>query len=346
MYNKIKNKIEKKLVDYIYNVDRCYHLSKASPLLFKSIKDFITRKGKRIRPILFVIGYLGFAKAAAPNLYKTAISIELLHNFMLVHDDILDKADIRRGKLSMHKMLDKYLARFKNIKFNGQDLAIIGGDVMYALAIDAFLSIKENIQRKEKALRKFVAAAVYTATGEFIELLNGLKHIEKITKEDIYRIYDYKTAYYSFACPLSCGAILAGANQNQADILYKCGIYLGRAFQIKDDILGMFSNEKKIGKSPLTDLQEAKKTILHWYAYKKVSNTNRLTIQRLLTKAKVNNNDLFKMRKIIRNCGALDYAVKETSKLLKEAHCIIQTSHMHKKYKTFLKDYSREILSL
>ncbi len=346
MQNKIKNKIENRLLNCIRDLDKTYSLSKVSPLLSNSIKDFVLRKGKRVRPLLFVIGYLGFAQGAAPNLYQAAVSFELLHDFLLVHDDIIDNSDTRRAKPSMHKIFDNYLKRFKDIKFNGRDLAIIAGDIIYAMAIDSFLSVKENMQRKEKALKNFISSAIYTGMGEFSELLAGAKDLRNISKQDIYRIYDYKTACYTFASPLSCGAMLAGAKENETDRLYKYGIYLGRAFQIKDDISGMFSEEKESGKSAFTDLHEAKKTLLLWYAYKNSDRKNRLKIKEILIKDKVKKIDLLKMRKIIEASCALDYAKGEILGLLRGAQDIIKSSRMHKKYKAFLNDYSRKLLSL
>ena len=96
----IKNRIEKELRKYIVEVNKTYDLSGISPLLYQRIKEFILRDGKRIRPILFCIGYLGFADKAAPGLYRSAVSIELLHDFMLIHDDIIDKSHLRRSKPS------------------------------------------------------------------------------------------------------------------------------------------------------------------------------------------------------------------------------------------------------
>jgi len=346
MFFKIKNRIESELVSYIRRTNKLYSLSNISPVLFKNIKDFTSRKGKRIRPVLLVYGYLGFAKKQALGLYASAISLELMHDFMLVHDDIIDKSVTRRGKPSMHKMLNSYLARYKNTKFNGEDLAIVIGDVIYAMSIQAFLSIKENPQNKEKALRKLLAATVYTGGGEFIELLYGLKSIDKITRNDIYKIYDYKTANYTFASPLAIGAILAGADQAQVDILFKYGLYLGRAFQIKDDILGMFSEEKKIGKSNLTDLQEAKKTILIWSAYQNSNKKCRLTIKNILSKEKVSKSDLFKMREIVRKSGALDYAKKEIADFLEKARKVYLRSKMHPQHKLSLLRYSSKIINL
>jgi len=346
MVNKIKLKINRELIRLMQDIDKTYSLSKISPLLFNSIKDFLLRDGKRIRPILFCAGYLGFTKKPALNLYKGALSWELLHGFLLIHDDIIDKSDIRRGKPSMHQMLNKYLKSHKNLKFNGQDLAIVIGDIIYAFAINALLSIKQKAGRKEQALKKFIESVIYTGSGEFIELLYGLENLEKIKKEQIYRIYDYKTAQYTFASPLATGAILAGANKVQIDKLLKYGICLGRAFQIKDDILGLFSEERKVGKSILSDLQEAKKTMLIWYAYNNSTEENKSTIRMIFTKEKVNKTDLIKIRKLVTESGALDYAKREITGLLAKAAILIASTAMYPRYKECLNTYAQEILKL
>lgn len=345
MLEKIKIRIDTELKKFVQEINKIYSLNKISPLLFQCLKDFILRKGKRIRPILFIISYLGFSKRIAPKLYLSALSTELLHDFMLVHDDIIDKSSQRRGKLSMHKMLDKHLSGYKKIKFNGADLGIVIGDVMYAIAIKAFLSVKENMYYKEKALKKFIEAAIYTGSGEFIELLNGAQNIEKISKEKIYQIYDYKTAHYTFSTPLAIGAILAGVDDKEIDRLSKSGIYLGRAFQIKDDILGIFGDEKKIGKSILSDLQEAKKTLFIWYAYSHSKKTDKDLIRKVFAKQKVTYSDLVKIRKVIKKSGALNYAKKEISLLIRKSQELIKLSKMKIKYKELLLSYINQILN-
>ncbi len=345
MHLKIKNRVESELKIFIRGLDKTYSLSRISPVLYKNIREFISRKGKRIRPTLFVIGYLGFAKRIAPGLYRSAISLELLNDFMLVHDDIIDKSDTRRGKPSMHAMLNKFLSGNKNIKFNGQDLAIVVVDVMFAMSLNAFLSIKEGLRRKEMPLKKLIDAAMYTGSGEFIELLSGLKGIDEISRQEIYKIYDYKTANYTFASPLAIGATLAGAKPQQVNRLFQYGIYLGRAFQIKDDILGMFSDEKKIGKSTLSDLQESKKTLVIWQAYQNLPKEKRLTVEKILSKNNVVRNDLLIMRRLVIESGALDYAKKEILASIKKAQRINRYSAMHPRYKDLLYRYSNEILN-
>ncbi|MCM8762827.1 MAG: polyprenyl synthetase family protein [Candidatus Omnitrophica bacterium] len=346
MLNEIKNKIEKELFRYAYNLDKLYSFPKISALLLNHIKNFTLRKGKRLRPVLFMIGYLGFAKKQVPGLYKSALSFELLHDFFLVHDDIIDKSYLRRGKLSLHKLLDNYLGRYKNIKFSGEDLAILIGDIIYALSLDAFLSIKEQPERKAAALKKFIEAAIYTACGEFVELVSGLKDIDKITKNDIYKIYDLKTAYYSFVYPLTIGATLAGASKKQIMKLTRYGLYLGRAFQIKDDILGIFGSEKVVGKSILSDLKEAKKTMLIWHVCYNSSRQNRLIIKKILSKKKIDKSDLLKVRKIIIETQTLDYAKKEIIALKKQAGSIIPSLRMRKDFKDLLNAFSEEILAV
>jgi geranylgeranyl diphosphate synthase type I len=342
----IKNRIEKSLKQFIRQVDRQYSLSKLSPVLFNNIQDFVLRDGKRIRPLLFVIGYLGFSKKAAPHLYTCALSFELLHDFTLIHDDIIDKSETRRGKPSVHTMLNHYLLRFKKIKFNGQDLAIVIGDILYAIAIHAFLSIKEDMQRKEQALKKFIETTIYTGAGEFNELLYAAENIETITIDDIYKIYDFKTAYYSFASPLIIGAELAGAPKKQLSKLSRYGMYLGRAFQIKDDILGMFASEKAIGKSVLSDLQEAKKTILVWYAYRNSTDKVRKTIQKILSKEHISYSDLRTMKHIIIASKALDFAKNEIDSLIYKTQRVTDSLSIKDRYRDLLNLYALKLLQV
>jgi geranylgeranyl diphosphate synthase type I len=345
MLNQIKIKLERGLRQYTTRFNSLYSLRKISPLLFSSIREFILRPGKRLRPILFIIGYLGFAKKEAPGLYTSALSLELLHDYMLVHDDIIDKSSLRRGKPSMHSQLNSYLKKFKGAKFSGEDLAIVTGDVMYALALHSFLSVEVPSQRKEKALKKLIEAALLTGSGEFVELLCGTKDIAKITKNDIYKIYDLKTAFYTFAAPLAMGAILAGASDLEVEKLVCFGISSGRAFQIKDDIMGMFSNEKEIGKSMLTDLKEAKKTLLVWFAYMHAGAKDKFALRNMLNKNNANKSDLHAMRKLITDSGALAHAQKEINRLLAGSRKLIDASKMRPEIKKLLTGYTQEILA-
>jgi len=345
MFMKMKIRVEKELSAYVKSIDKLYSLNNLSPLLFNSIKEFICRPGKRIRPILFCIGYLGFSKKTPQGLYRSALSLELLHDFMLVHDDIIDKSDTRRGSPSMHALLNRSFGSNNKIKFNGEDLAIVVGDVMYAMGLDAFLSVKENLRRKEAALKKLISAALYTGSGEFIELLLGMKNLEKVTQEDIYKIYDYKTANYTFASPLTMGSTLAGAKTSQTKKLFSYGMLLGRAFQIKDDLIGSFGEEKDTGKSNLTDIKEAKRTLLIWYAFNHAGKIDRLAIKRIMQAQSSNNAGLLRIREIIIRSGALAYAEGQIKYLFSKARKQLHGLKMDARYKKALDSFSQKILA-
>jgi len=346
MFLKIKIRLEKELSSYIRATDRLYSLNKLSPILFKSIKEFILRDGKRVRPILFCISYRGYAKKVPPRFYRSALSLELLHDFLLVHDDIIDKSPIRRGKPSMHSLLKAYLGQKKEAKFSGEDLAIVAGDVIYALALDAFLAVSEDPLRKEAAMRQLIQTTLYTAGGEFIELLLGTRPIEKVSRQDIYKIYDYKTANYTFASPLTIGATLAGAKTNQIKKLHSYGMLLGRAFQIKDDIIGIFGKEKETGKSNLTDIKEAKRTLLLWYAFSHADKKDKLALKKLLEAKFLKHSGLIKIRKIIAGSGARAFAQNQIEYLSAKALEQIDGLNMDKRYKQALADFSQKTLKV
>lgn len=346
MFLKIKNQVDRELLRYLGSINQLYCLNRLSPLLFNNIREFIGREGKRIRPILFCIGYLGFSrrKKAPPGLYRSALALELLHDFMLVHDDIIDKSDTRRGKPAMHALFRQSLAKNKKIKFDGEDLAIVAGDVIYAMALDAFLAVREDLSRKEQTLRKLFLAALYTGSGEFIELLLGAKPIEQVLQADVYKIYDYKTANYTFASPLTMGATLAGANQQQIAKLHAYGMLLGRAFQIKDDIIGTFGEFQETGKSNLTDIKEAKRTLLVWFAFKRASAQERRLIKMIMANKTTRRADFEKMRSIIISTGALAYAKDQITQLSAQAQNLMQGLKLDQKYKRALNDFAQQTL--
>lgn len=346
MFNKLKNTLDSELVKFISYINIRYGLFDTSKLLFSNMKHFILAKGKRVRPILFIIGYKGFSAKNPKNLYRSALAIELLHAFLLVHDDIVDNSDMRRGKASMHKLLQREIKRPQKAGFSGKDLAMIAGDIMYAIAIEAFLSINEDPVRKEEALKKFIETACYTGCGEFIELLYSIEDISKIKKDQIYKIYDYKTAYYTFIAPLVTGAILAGASKKQTEKLFQFGTFLGRAFQIKDDILGIFALDKKTGKSGLSDLKEGKKTLLIWHAYNYSGKKQKNQLKKVLNKNKATRKDLDIARRIITDAGSLVYAKDQIKILLERSSLVMSDLKMNPAYKKELLDYSLRILKI
>ena len=340
MITRIRYQIEKSLESFLKKVRKEYKLHLASPILYKSMKDFTLRGGKRIRPLLLILSYKGYSRRnikPPDNLYNAATCTEFLHNFMLIHDDIIDRSDLRRGKPTMHRLLRK-AAKTKDREKLGSDLSIIVGDILYALAIDAFLSIHEDPRRKEKALKYFVKTAAFTAMGEFIDIIHGVKNIGRITEKDVFLNYTLKTAKYTFECPLVIGAILAGASTQDTQKLSRLGIMIGQAFQIQDDILGIFGSEKSIGKSILSDIAESKKTLLVCHAHQKLKKQERKRFLKHFSKTKKTYRDLVAIRKIFVQSGSLRYSLNKIKTLLDQSLKITLQLKMKKRYRQLLWD--------
>lgn len=215
-------------------------------------------------------------------------------------------------------------------------MAMVVGDILFSLGIQAFLAIKEELPRKERALSKLLESALYTGCGEINELLHGLKDLRDITKEEIYAVYDHKTGNYTFITPLVLGAILAGASRAQINKLQQCGLYLGRAYQINDDLLGIFGNENGLGKPPLADVQEAKRTLLIWYAYNNSNHADKNSIKQIFSKANAGQKDLGVIREIIARTGTIDYALNEIHSFVNMACKNIEASQLKTRQKRVL----------
>ena len=333
----IKKRIEKSLQSFIEKTKKDYKLHLVNPILYESIREFSLRKGKRIRPLLLVLSYKGYCpshKRISPSLYTASTCIELLHNFMLIHDDIIDRSNLRRGKPTLHKILGKIMRTKENEKL-GYDLGIIAGDIVYALAIDAFLSIHEAAQRKEKALKYFIQTAAFTAMGEFIDTIHGAENIPKVKEKDVFLNYTLKTARYTFDCPLVVGAILANASPKDIKKLSILGILTGQAFQIQDDIIGIFDSEKNIGKSILSDIAESKKTLLVCHAYDHLQGKERKELLYIFNKPLKTYKDLLRIRKIFIKTRSLDYSLAQIQdRLLKTLKILrgLRMNALHKKY--------------
>ncbi len=338
MLNALRQKIDTSLASFLDLVEKEYKFHLAGKILYASIREFSLREGKRIRPLLLILSYKGYlpqGKRVPPSLYNASTCIEFLHNFMLIHDDIIDRSDLRRGKPTMHRLLQQAVPAADPDRL-GTDLAIIAGDIVYALAIDAFLSIKEDPARKERALKYFIQTAAFTAMGEFVDTLHGVDQLKNITEKDVFLNYSLKTARYTFDCPLVTGAILAGAPARETRRLAAFGLLIGQAFQIQDDIIGIFETEQAIGKSILSDLAEQKKTLLMVHAYRTLHGAAKAHFMKLFLKPSPTLTDLDTIRTILVEAGSLAYALDAMRTRAAKADTILQSLRMAPRYRALI----------
>jgi len=347
MLTKLKKDIDKSLKAYLDDSADKLSLKSASPLLYKGIKNFVTARGKRIRPTLFLISYMGYKggkKYSYQGLIKASLSMELLHAFLLVHDDVIDNSDMRRGNPSLHRFFNNTLAEAPGSSL-GPSLSIVAGDVIFALSMDALTSFNEKPANKDQALMLLSNAAATTSLGEFVDVLNNVREIEKVSKKDIFMTYTLKTAKYTFEAPLTMGATLAGASKKEINKLQHLGTMVGQAFQIYDDLLDIFSTPKKTGKPVLSDLSESKKTLLVWKTYRLLNSGDKKTFKKLLEKDRKTRDDLKNMFNLIKKTDSAKYCFEETIFLLDQAGTLCSGLGIMKKHKTALKQFIDDLSS-
>ncbi len=279
------------------------------------LEEYTLRGGKRIRAILMVLGYQLYG-GSGDEIFRASSSLELIQSYLLIHDDIMDESDLRRGKKTVHKIYeDIHLKKGfggRPHRF-GENMGIILGDLANAYAMEILASSNFPSERKVKAIEKLNEIIEYTGYGQIIDIYSGM--VQEFGEDDLLLLHKYKTARYTIEGPLVLGAILAGASPEG---LENYAIPVGIAFQLQDDILGLFGSEEKLGKPVTSDLAEGKKTLLIIKALEKASEKERKVIESALGNPAVTLEQLERVREIVRKTGSLDYSRKLAEKLVSE----------------------------
>ncbi|MBU4332579.1 polyprenyl synthetase family protein [Patescibacteria group bacterium] len=305
---KYKTKVEQKLAGFF---DKKIADTKGfNKEILKHLKEFTLRgKSKRIRAFLIFTGYEAFGGGNQKEIVKASMSIELIHSFFLIHDDIIDQDELRRGKPTFHKGFEKY-----KDKHFGESIAIIAGDIAHTLAIESFLSTNFSLGKKLKVLQKINQMILDSCEGENLDILLPVQK-KQSSQKDILRVYEYKTAKYTFEAPLHIGALLAGATDKDLKALSDYSIPLGIAFQIQDDILGVFGDEREIGKPVGSDIREGKKTLLVWKALQSANQTQKKKLSQIFNQEKISKKEVNEIRQIMIDSGALGWTQDNAKKL-------------------------------
>ncbi|WP_030665933.1 polyprenyl synthetase family protein [Streptomyces rimosus] len=224
------------------------------------LRDFI-EGGKRVRPLLCVAGWRAAGGDGDPaQAVRLAASIELAHACALVHDDIMDAADSRRGRPSVHRTLaDRHPLPDMAERF-GTSGAILVGDLALVWSDELLHTTLMPDAHRVAVLRVVDLARAELIAGQHLDLLTTGDL--DVSLETALTVVRYKTAKYTVERPLQVGAALAGADQRLMDACSAYGVPLGEAFQLRDDVLGVFGDPDRMGKSRLDDLREGKCTSL------------------------------------------------------------------------------------
>lgn len=239
--------------------------------------------GKMIRGTLVFLGEELFREPVLKDSVRVAAAMELLQAFLLIHDDIMDRDDLRRGKQSMHAQYRTLASgRRDSLRLGegeeqhlGEALAICVGDISAFLAFELVSQIHVPDAVRVHMLRLLSEEIVKVGVAQMQDVYNGYVK-GSVPKENILSVYTYKTGRYTFSLPLMLGALLA--EREEATVhnqLATIGERLGRAFQIKDDQLGLFGSAEEIGKPVGSDVQEDKKTIIRSLLFERATDEER-----------------------------------------------------------------------
>ncbi|MDA4125187.1 MAG: polyprenyl synthetase family protein [Thaumarchaeota archaeon] len=278
-------------------------------LLYKMMRDYPSRPAKGMRPFLCVTTCRAGGGTEGDALL-TAACIELFQNWILIHDDIEDGSELRRGQPSLHK---KY----------SEALALNTGDALHARMWEALAlnKVKLGHEAAVTVIEEFSRMVNATTEGQHMELGWVQNRRWDLKESDYYEMCTRKTSWYTVASPCRLGAIVAGSDDVVLDKLKDFGLKLGVAFQIQDDALNLVGDQEKYGKAKSDDVLEGKRTLILLHLLGSVSPSERKKIIAIMNKQRADKtpDDIAYILSLVESHDAVGYARKRAYELMKEA---------------------------
>jgi geranylgeranyl diphosphate synthase type I len=262
--------------------------------LGKASLHLIEAGGKRLRPYM-VIKACEAVGGRAEDAVPFAVAVEFLHNFTLVHDDVMDHDDLRRGKPTVHKVY-------------GMPMAILAGDLLFAKVYDVIIRNRPQDMSPERLLEsmgKVTEAVLTLCQGQALDI--SFPSASDVTVDDYIHMVGAKTGALFRACAQS-GALAGGGSGEQVDALGSFAWDAGVAFQIEDDVLGATANEKTLGKPVGSDLREGKKTLIIIHALENATQEQRKRIDRAFGVEDASHMDIEAAVEALEEVGSIAYA--------------------------------------
>ncbi len=333
-YKKTKNAIDKKISLFNKNLIKDNNkMIKNNLELFSNLNS----GGKIVRGTLVNLGYY-LLKDNNDYANDLSLAYEVFQTAILVHDDIIDNDDKRRGKETIHytnhKKYEKYGDESKHF---GDSVAICMGDYGLYKSNQIIVNSYKDDKNLAKVLDNFNNTVLTTIRGELIDVclpLNSKYNLldNKDIEESIMEIYRLKTAHYTIIGPLSVGIILAGGNEKQLKDIEKFGVKVGMAFQIQDDILGIYSDETAKVKG--SDIREFKQTILYSHV---IGTKYKDEIMKYYGKNNISEKNIKEVQRIFKESKSYDYAINTMNNMYDESIKILDNIK-------WIKDDKKELL--
>ena len=323
---------------------------------FTNFSRYLLSGGKRFRARFCIAGWSATAEAgsrAEDNaLVRLSAALEVFHAAALVHDDIIDKSDTRRGMPAAHR-------RFASLHVDGGYVgdpdafgsasAILMGDLLLGWSDELVDSALDSLSSREAATltrAEFNRMRTEVTLGQYLDILeeNAWPTVpETDTLARAERVMTYKSAKYSVEAPLALGALLGGATAAQLDSLRAFGLPLGLAFQLRDDVLGVFGDTEVTGKPSGDDLREGKRTVLVALARQTMTPDERAHFDGALGNPALTGDQIVSLQQIIRSSGALDRAESTIASYTEEALSALHAASLQPAAVAELHDLARKL---
>lgn len=256
--------------------------------MYTAMRHLLDAGGKRLRPSALILA-AEIVGGKQEDVLPAAVAVELIHNFTLIHDDIMDEADIRRGLTTVHKKW-------------GLGGAIIAGDALYSKAFELIASSKSDPERIVESIKITSKTCTEICEGQWLDI--NFQKRNDVTEDEYLNMVMKKTAVL-FATSLKVGAILAGAVEKQANALWEFGIHTGIGFQIYDDVIDLITPEEILGKTQGGDIIEGKRTLIVIHALSKGVRID------ALGKPNATKQEISDALSLLKRCGSIDYAMRK-----------------------------------
>lgn len=285
--------------------------SKVSPsyLSLWETLELATAGGKRVRPQIVLASYLHLGGRDLEAAVRLGAAFELLHTALIVHDDVIDLDFSRRGRPNVSGVYLNHALDSGELpgpaRHRGLSVGVIAGDLAMAAAFRLLGGVRADPATAEQLAGIFDEAIFASAGGELIDV-DFSDHPDAPSVEDILHMERQKTAVYSFEAPLQAGAVLAGADPDTVSVLGEFGRFTGTAYQVVDDLLGVFGSESATGKSNSSDLREGKRTVL--ISYMVQTRPEWAELSTLIGRPDITPAEADRARELLVSSGARDFA--------------------------------------
>jgi geranylgeranyl diphosphate synthase type I len=313
---------------------------------FEELERILGSGGKRLRPLFCLLGHRAGGGEPGPQIVRAAAALELLHTFAIVHDDVMDRSRVRRGKPASWEELTEAHRR-EGMRGDpasyGVAAAVLVGDLALILADQAFLDSGFPPARLLPALGRYNRMRAQMVAGQYLDVLAA--HGGLAGEREARRVALLKSGLYTVEGPLHIGALLAGAGPEELAILSRYGVPLGEAFQIRDDVLGVFGDPSATGKDRDSDLREGKRTVLLARTLALVSAEEGRFIEEGLGRPDLSAEDVERIRSLMEGSGALASTLELIDQLTERAKAALDPAAMPPDVSEMLRNMA-EVLAL